>query len=188
MNVLIVIVAIAIMLYTVTAMVPWRAAPIVPHIEKCSLDINGRIVNGIKADTNQFPWFATIRSHTVNGLQSVCGGSIISPIFILTAAHCTHGFVSYTVGFGSNTLNAPVITMHSKIVIQHLDYNPDNLNNDIAMIQLPSPLTFSSQIQAIRMPKISETGPDHFLYTKAQVCGFGRTEDGGMLHTIIHHN
>lgn len=181
MNVLIVV--FAILLYTVTAMTVtrnvWpRASPIAAHKEKCNSEINGRIVNGIKAKTNQFPWFATVRSHTANGLQSVCGGSIISPIFILTAAHCTNGFVSYTIGFGSNTLNEPLLTMHSKIVIQHIDYNEDNLNNDIAMIQLPIPLTFSAQIQAIRMPKISETAPDTFLYQKAQVCGFGRTEDG----------
>lgn len=145
---------------------------------KCSSEINGRIVSGLKADINQFPWFATVRSHTTNGLQSICGGSIISQIFILTAAHCTHGFVSYTIGFGSNILNAPMITMHTTDVIQHIDYNPDNLNNDISMIKLPNPLTFSAQIQSIRLPKMSETASDKFMYAKAQVCGFGRTDDG----------
>lgn len=152
----------------------WPGIP-VAHNEKCST--LGRIVNGMQAKDYQFPWYVTVRSHTLDGLQSICGGSIVSPIWILTAAHCTHDFISYTIGFGSNRLNAPLITMHTYDVVEHVHYNSDNLNNDIAMIKLPSPLTFSPIIQSIRLPKLSETGADAFLYAKAQVCGYGRTDE-----------
>lgn len=47
-----------------------------------------RIVGGQKAKKNSWPWQAMLRRK--NGGQ-FCGGSLISPNYVLTAAHCTQG-------------------------------------------------------------------------------------------------
>ena len=43
-----------------------------------------KIVNGWEARFHQFPFMAAI----LNGNRQFCGGSLITEIHILTAAHC----------------------------------------------------------------------------------------------------
>lgn len=47
----------------------------------------GRIVNGNRAASNQFPYQVSVRA-IAGGNTSLCGGSVISAQFVLTAAHC----------------------------------------------------------------------------------------------------
>eukprot|EP00063_Salmo_salar_P030861 XP_014005696.1 PREDICTED: transmembrane protease serine 3-like [Salmo salar] len=49
-----------------------------------------RIVGGNISEPGQFPWQASL--HDQN--QHLCGGSIISPRWIVTAAHCVYGFAT----------------------------------------------------------------------------------------------
>lgn len=137
-----------------------------------------RIVNGAVADEYQFPWFASIRSHTADGLQSICGGSIISADRVLTAAHCTHGYVALTLGFGSTNIDMPRVTMSAASTVEHPRYNAENLNFDIAVVRLPQRLPFSAHIQAIRMPSRHQSAGGFFYTQMARVCGYGRASDG----------
>ena len=44
-----------------------------------------RIVNGVEAGINEFPWIA-LMIRNVNG--EMCGGTLIASEWIITAAHC----------------------------------------------------------------------------------------------------
>lgn len=140
-----------------------------------------RIVNGSPAGEFQFPWFVSIRSHTQGGLQSICGGSILSKDFVLTAAHCTRGYVSYSLGFGSNNINMPMVAMTATEVIEHSRFNVETLNYDISVIKLPKSLQFSSRIQPVRLPTMTQAKSGNFHSNMARVCGYGRTSDGSTL-------
>lgn len=135
-------------------------------------------MNGVIANEYQFPWFVSVRSHTKSGLQSICGGSLISPNWVLTAAHCTHGYVSYTLGFGSTNINTPSVSMQSRNAIEHVKYNSANLNYDISVIKLPKSLKYSGRIQAVRMPTLVQSISGVLNTNVARVCGYGRTKDG----------
>lgn len=61
--------------------------------------------------------------------------------------------------------------------MQHPDYNPWLLTNDISMIKLDKPLKFGLFINKIELPSL--TGPhDSYVSQKATVSGSGLTSDG----------
>lgn len=65
------------------------------HSFKCGLKNSAhrgqnRIINGQQADKNEWPWMASLRKYYGEGYSSphVCGASVISSRWVITAAHC----------------------------------------------------------------------------------------------------
>ena len=50
-------------------------------------DISSRIVGGSKVEADWYPWFS--RAISRSGSWRGCGGFLIAPEFVLTAAHCS---------------------------------------------------------------------------------------------------
>ncbi|KAI2660445.1 Transmembrane protease serine 3 [Labeo rohita] len=101
------------------------------------------IVGGNLSVEGQFPWQVSL--HFQN--EHLCGGSIISSRWILTAAHCVYGFaypVLWTayVGLIDQPVNAAQSLAVEKIVY-HSRYRPKGLDHDIALMKLVQPLNFN---------------------------------------------
>ncbi|XP_017478063.1 PREDICTED: serine protease SP24D-like [Rhagoletis zephyria] len=111
---------------------------------------SARIVGGKNAAEDQFPHQVSLQ---VAG-QHYCGGSIISANYVVTAAHCVIGDQGQTLPASMVTLRAGSTQIHSggvlvriaKIIIHPLYVS--NIN-DIALLRLSTPLTFSKSIKAI---------------------------------------
>lgn len=58
---------------------------------KATNQIDSRIISGEKAKLGQFPWQAALNLIFANGESHFCGGSLISPKWVMTAAHCVDG-------------------------------------------------------------------------------------------------
>ena len=51
-----------------------------------------RVMNGEEAKFAEFPYMVYIRMLTINNRFDICGGSLLSDRWIVTAAHCVeHG-------------------------------------------------------------------------------------------------
>lgn len=119
---------------------------------------NGKIEDlygygGYDASIGQYPWYAHIEGYV--GIQMVkpCGGTIISPRFVMTEAFCGIAPTSYHLYFGDTNFphnSAPVIS--NAFIAHPLFNNPSWLSNNIALIQLPSAIFFGLSVQAIKLP------------------------------------
>ena len=47
-----------------------------------------RVVGGTDAKPNSWPWQISLRVRVHGKLHHICGGSLISPTHVVTAAHC----------------------------------------------------------------------------------------------------
>ncbi|ALC49841.1 CG8952 [Drosophila busckii] len=139
-----------------------------------SLSIQGRIINGRQAAVGQFPWQVILKRDEWDDL--LCGGSIISDSWVLTAGHCAAGHSSLFIMFGSVELNNEnALNMTSTELYVHSNYN-DKMNNDVALAKLPQSLVFTSNMHPIQLVSSREAS-NSFVGTTAIVAGFGLIDD-----------
>uniref|UniRef100_A0A336LUL9 CSON004779 protein n=1 Tax=Culicoides sonorensis TaxID=179676 RepID=A0A336LUL9_CULSO len=129
-----------------------------------------KIVGGSPARVHQFPWQASITSCD-GGSCYICGGSLISKRYVLTAAHCAAGLTRFIIGLGSNSRNRPAITLTSNIKVVHPQYDAKSLGNDVAVIKLPWSVKSNKAIQPIILPRSNNT----YDNANATVSGYGKT-------------
>lgn len=113
-----------------------------------------RIYKGFPSVRGQFPYFVlfSVLKSDID-YRTICGGSIISNEWIITAAHCVINASRVTVHLGSfetNNLFEPNRRMiSSSHIIQHPHFDFATGNHDLALIKLPEPIQFNQFIQPI---------------------------------------
>ncbi|KAL1496014.1 hypothetical protein AB1Y20_014647 [Prymnesium parvum] len=149
------------------------AAPrIVPHI----------VGGGPVEYPRQYPWLVSLQS-----TSHFCGGTLIHPKWVLTAAHCTIGDSpsSITVRIGVFNVydwrNDGCVRSHNVIrIINHPQYDP--YVNDVSLLELESPSDYPF-IQRLEDAASPIGVPGHLV----TVAGWGDTSSGGSSSIITHH-
>lgn len=144
-----------------------------------------RIVNGYVATEGQFPYQVAVLALTQFELYYICGGSIITSEWVLSAAHCTYPHRTFLLRFGSNQLWANGQLQRTTEVVNHPNYNQDTLNNDVSLLRIPSPLDLENgSLRAIRLP-----GPEfrnlRFVGERSRVAGWG-IDNSGEYSTVLN--
>ncbi|KAM4735764.1 suppressor of tumorigenicity 14 protein isoform 2-T2 [Anableps anableps] len=142
-----------------------------------------RIVGGQNADIGEWPWQVSLHFRTDG---HVCGASVISERWLLSAAHCfivhnspdhlvTANWITYS-GLQSQYKTEEAQICKVKRIVPHPDYNPMTNDYDISLLELSEPLKFSNTIQPICLPSSSHVFPAGM---SCWVTGWGALREGG---------
>lgn len=152
--------------------------------------VDPKIIGGTTTTISTAPWMAQLWYYDDKGTTSeaddlgfFCGGSVVSPTKILTAAHCVKGYdwkANGAVITGTAQLptsdSAGNTNLHGGTVTgawrqwNHPSYSSTTIDNDIAVITLARPVT----AKPIRMTTSGDT-TSYAANTKATLYGWGRT-------------
>lgn len=147
-------------------------------------EVNNRIISGYPANAGQFPYQVGLLILTRAGGNAVCGASIISPSWVLSAAHCTVPAVHVTMRFGSIQFQSGGVSQLTRRIENHPNFNPRNLNNDISLLHVPSALSFNNALNAVRLPRRAQQ-TETFDGRTSTVSGWGAIANNGPAQSLL---
>ncbi|KAF4117692.1 hypothetical protein G5714_002245 [Onychostoma macrolepis] len=143
-----------------------------------------RIMGGSPAPLGSWPWLVNLR---LDGAL-MCGGVLVDSSWVLTAAHCFAGsrgesYWTAVVGeFDLTKTDPDEQVMKVNRIITHPKFNPKTFNNDIALVELSSPVILSERVTPVCLP--SDLDPP--AGTPCLVAGWGSLfEDGPSADVVM---
>jgi secreted trypsin-like serine protease len=173
------------------AVLGWVASPVTGDTSAAGIPTQPRIVGGRVAKPGAWPWQAAI---LFDGDASVgCGGSLIAPEWILSAAHCfvddeaddVHATVprsSVRVLLGAQNLIVDEPSQQEFAVaeiIVHEHYDPETSDNDIALVKLSGAATVNARVALVALVTAGDEAAVAGAGAVATVTGWGATAEDG---------
>ncbi|XP_077294825.1 trypsin-like [Arctopsyche grandis] len=134
---------------------------------------NARFIGSQQSDIQKAPYqVALLINHWQKFQILVCGGAIIRPNVVITAAYCIHGTTSakWRVRAGSANYNSGGQIANVKTYIEHSEFDKLIRVNDVALLFLSSPFSLGTNVKAIN---ISMYTSDMTSSNNATATGWG---------------
>lgn len=117
--------------------------------------IGSRIVGGVEINIEEIPYQASVQFYE----SHICGGTILSSKFVLTAAHCTYPFISklgFSVRTGSSTCNSGGSVHVVSKIDEHPKFDPMLLDYDASILTLLNVIEYDQYRQPVKLPYFAE--------------------------------
>jgi len=170
----------------VPAMLVPENPPVITEYECGTNELHGRsvhrIVGGDESTKGAWPWQVFLHGLKENNGQDkfACGGTLISPSWVVTAAHCTEGLSNSTVRLvlgdhHKNRVEDEDLIQPVARIVDHPDYDSRKLTGDISLLQLAAPVELTDYIRPICLPS---AGDEVEVGTQCTISGWGAIEEG----------
>lgn len=147
----------------------------------CGKDnMKGRVVGGEEALPNAWPWQVGLYYYD----EFFCGGTLVSESTVITAAHCTksreaEGITVVVGDHDRDDTTGKEQKIQADKVINHEDYDPFTIQNDIAIVTLKEPAKLKREVRLACMPEDDNDLNDGLEDQTCYITGWGRTVGGG---------
>jgi len=140
---------------------------------------SSQIVNGNPATECEWRWQVQLRRG-----YAFCGGTLVAPDWVLTAAHCVSkpNFDVRVGDWNKTVLSANVQTRSAEAVFQHPEYNARTTQNDYALVRLDSPVEINECVGTACLPSADEDVADG---ARCWITGWGTLRSGGSTPEIL---
>ncbi|XP_067000257.2 uncharacterized protein [Anabrus simplex] len=141
-----------------------------------------RIIGGRPATKGRWPWQVAVLNRFK---EAFCGGTLVAPRWVLTAAHCIRKRLY--VRIGEHDLGEPEgteVELRVFSTIPHPDYDADTVDNDVALLKLPVAVRPDRYRGVACLPKSRQALPTNQLCT---IIGWGKRRSSDAFGTDILH-
>jgi trypsin len=141
--------------------------------------VDTQIVGGTEADPGEYPFaVALIRSPFDTYADQFCGGALIDPSWVVTAAHCVRNLSPSNIKVYANDhdLRGDGDMIEVAAVVVHEDFRSATLEADIALLALVSPATAPRALGDVILYASEDDAARFDAGTEARVVGWGHTE------------
>lgn len=167
--------------------------------------VTPKIIGGIESSTNEIPWQVYLNltfPGSAGGQTFICGGVLITPHVVLTAAHCIQNgsalvsteniqvWAGITSIYSANSTNAIVVDKR----VRHPDFDPISFRNDIALLVLSEPASAGAipiQVANTETQKRADNEFENGWVANSDrpanllVSGWGSTDGSGTSSTLL---